>query len=200
MDLTPNLSYCLSLAGWRGRCTPSAPAASGNAPPNSSRKGPASTTWSPIEIDDADRCPRYTAAVVTGVKVGPSPFWMQHRLRLAGTAADQQHRRHHQLRHVGDGPAAPRLRLRPASGGEGGRMSEDRRPHRTGGGEDHHPRRRRSAPVDPRTSSSATGGFPWPSPVSWEGMRRRCTTGRRRTSSSSRRASTGPASVEPPPT
>jgi phenylalanyl-tRNA synthetase beta chain len=37
-----------------------------------------------LEIADPDLCPRYSAAFISGVRVGPSPFWMQMRLRLAG--------------------------------------------------------------------------------------------------------------------
>jgi len=37
-----------------------------------------------LEIADPDLCPRYSAAFIQGVKVGPSPFWMQMRLRHAG--------------------------------------------------------------------------------------------------------------------
>lgn len=37
-----------------------------------------------IAIDDADGCPRYLAAVVRGVSVGPSPGWLAGRLRAIG--------------------------------------------------------------------------------------------------------------------
>ncbi len=37
-----------------------------------------------LEIADPDLCPRYSAALIRGVQVGPSPFWMQTRLRRAG--------------------------------------------------------------------------------------------------------------------
>ena len=37
-----------------------------------------------LEIADSDLCPRYSAAFIRGVKVKPSPFWMQMRLRRAG--------------------------------------------------------------------------------------------------------------------
>jgi phenylalanyl-tRNA synthetase beta chain len=37
-----------------------------------------------LEIDDADGCPRYMAAVLQGVKVGPSPEWLATRLRAVG--------------------------------------------------------------------------------------------------------------------
>jgi len=38
-----------------------------------------------IRIDDADLCSRYLGAVIRGVKVGPSPAWLQQRLRGAGS-------------------------------------------------------------------------------------------------------------------
>jgi phenylalanyl-tRNA synthetase beta chain len=37
-----------------------------------------------LQIADPDLCPRYSAAFIRGVSVGPSPFWMQMRLRHAG--------------------------------------------------------------------------------------------------------------------
>jgi phenylalanyl-tRNA synthetase beta chain len=37
-----------------------------------------------IEISDPDLCPRYTGRVIHNVKIGPSPEWMQRRLRAAG--------------------------------------------------------------------------------------------------------------------
>ncbi|MBF8267877.1 MAG: pheT [Dehalococcoidia bacterium] len=37
-----------------------------------------------VEIADPRLCPRYTAAIVQGVAVGPSPRWMQERLLRAG--------------------------------------------------------------------------------------------------------------------
>lgn len=37
-----------------------------------------------IEIKDADLCPRYAARIVRGVKIGPSPEWLQKRLAEIG--------------------------------------------------------------------------------------------------------------------
>ncbi len=37
-----------------------------------------------VEIADGDRCPRYGAALVAGVRVGPSPFWLRYRLHNLG--------------------------------------------------------------------------------------------------------------------
>jgi phenylalanyl-tRNA synthetase beta chain len=37
-----------------------------------------------VRVEDPPLCPRYLAAVVRGVRVGPSPAWLQQRLRGAG--------------------------------------------------------------------------------------------------------------------
>ncbi len=37
-----------------------------------------------VDVQDPDLCPHYTARVVTGVAVGPSPQWMQQRLTTCG--------------------------------------------------------------------------------------------------------------------
>ncbi|ACY16243.1 phenylalanine--tRNA ligase subunit beta [Haliangium ochraceum] len=37
-----------------------------------------------VDIAAEDGCPRYTARVIEGVRVGPSPLWMQQRLRAVG--------------------------------------------------------------------------------------------------------------------
>ncbi len=37
-----------------------------------------------IMLDDAQGCPRYTARVIEGVRVGPSPAWLRRRLMLCG--------------------------------------------------------------------------------------------------------------------
>jgi phenylalanyl-tRNA synthetase beta chain len=37
-----------------------------------------------VIIEDAEGCPRYIAAVIRGVKVGPSPEWLKQRLRSVG--------------------------------------------------------------------------------------------------------------------
>jgi len=37
-----------------------------------------------VHIRDYDLCPKYTARIVHNVKIGPSPVWMQSRLRVSG--------------------------------------------------------------------------------------------------------------------
>ncbi len=37
-----------------------------------------------VSISDPDLCPRYSARLITGVEIGPSPFWLRTRLERAG--------------------------------------------------------------------------------------------------------------------
>ena len=37
-----------------------------------------------VRIEDAALCPRYTARVIQGVKVGPSPEWLRSTLEKVG--------------------------------------------------------------------------------------------------------------------
>jgi phenylalanyl-tRNA synthetase beta chain len=37
-----------------------------------------------VRLDDAELCPRYTARVIKGVKIGPSPAWMRNTLEKVG--------------------------------------------------------------------------------------------------------------------
>jgi len=40
--------------------------------------------WTSVEINDLDLCPRYAARIVRGVKIAPSPDWLQKRLGEIG--------------------------------------------------------------------------------------------------------------------
>lgn len=40
--------------------------------------------YTSVEVKDGDLCSRYVARIVTGVKIGPSPAWLQRRLRAVG--------------------------------------------------------------------------------------------------------------------
>lgn len=37
-----------------------------------------------VNVEDPEGCPRYAAGMITGVKIGPSPFWMRYRLHVSG--------------------------------------------------------------------------------------------------------------------
>ncbi|MEA3078044.1 MAG: phenylalanyl-tRNA synthetase beta chain [Actinomycetota bacterium] len=48
------------------------------------RKGPPSSSAASVTVEAPDLAPRFTATVITGVSIGPSPSWVQRRLTLAG--------------------------------------------------------------------------------------------------------------------
>lgn len=48
--------------------------------------GPASAEIS-VDIEDKEACPRYTAKVIPGVKITPSPLWLKRRLEASGVRA-----------------------------------------------------------------------------------------------------------------
>ena len=88
LEITPNRPDSLSIVGfarevgamyakpWHSPLTEMAAKLelSGEAEPNAVK----------IEVADAVRCPRYSARVIRGVKVGPSPDWMVERLAAIG--------------------------------------------------------------------------------------------------------------------
>jgi phenylalanyl-tRNA synthetase beta chain len=46
--------------------------------------GPPIESLTSVRVDDLELCPRFTARVVIGIQVGPSPRWIARRLELAG--------------------------------------------------------------------------------------------------------------------
>jgi len=84
IDLTPNLARCFSILGVAREVA----ALTGGTfhPPaiEMQATGPSIQGQVEIEIADPDLCPRYSAALIRDVTIGPSPLWMQRRLRLAG--------------------------------------------------------------------------------------------------------------------
>ncbi len=46
--------------------------------------GPPVETLASVRVDDLELCPRFTARVITGIAVAPSPGWLARRLTLAG--------------------------------------------------------------------------------------------------------------------
>ncbi|MRR12531.1 phenylalanine--tRNA ligase subunit beta, partial [bacterium] len=85
LEVTPNRPDCLSMTGvarevaavLRTRAvTPEAPVAEAGEPTADSVS---------VTIEDASLCPRYTARVIRGVTVGPSPSWLVERLAASGT-------------------------------------------------------------------------------------------------------------------
>lgn len=53
-------------------------------PPEIPVSGPRADELASVEVVDLDLCPRFTARVLNGVTVGPSPAWVARRITLAG--------------------------------------------------------------------------------------------------------------------
>lgn len=134
LDLTPNR---VDLAGHVGVAREVAPG--GTAEVVLSRFGSWEPTWSDHEssasvggvsvtVESPERCDRYLGAVVRGVEVGPSPAWLEGRLRAIGirpvnNVVDATNYVLHELNqplHAFDLSelAGPEVRVRPARDGE----------------------------------------------------------------------------------
>ena len=83
-EITPNRPDCLSLFGIAREVQ----VLTGNPlrPPQFAltESGVPTAEEVQIDIDAPDDCPRYVGRVVRGVKVGPSPVWLQRRLQAVG--------------------------------------------------------------------------------------------------------------------
>ena len=84
IDLTPNLGRCLSIIGVAREVAALTGQPLKLTEPTMKAEGAPIAEQIAIEIADPDLCPRYSATLIRGVQVGPSPVWMQLRLRAAG--------------------------------------------------------------------------------------------------------------------
>ncbi len=84
IDLTPNRPDCLSILGVAREIS----AITGNPlhlPEISMFEGDTViSSLTSVTIEAPDLCPRYAARIIRGVKIGPSPAWMQQRLEAVG--------------------------------------------------------------------------------------------------------------------
>ncbi len=84
IDLTPNLARCLSIIGIAREVAALTGAPLRLKRPEMVAEGPPAADQVDVQIADPDLCSRYTATVIRGITLGPSPFWMQRRLQLCG--------------------------------------------------------------------------------------------------------------------
>lgn len=84
VDVLPNMARCLGMLGVAREVA----ALSGQSVKVPARgttaAGPAIAGQVTVKIEAEDLCARYAAGLLNDVKVGPSPYWMQRRLRYAG--------------------------------------------------------------------------------------------------------------------
>ena len=84
IELTPNRPDCLGVVGV-ARDVAAITGSELRIPSDEfTSTGPDIDSLVSVEIVDADLCSRYTASVITGVKIGPSPKWLQERLIAIG--------------------------------------------------------------------------------------------------------------------
>lgn len=84
LEVTPNRPDCLSMVGVAREVAAvvGAPYRVPESVPDEA--GTATKDLVSVEIADPDLCPRYTARVIRGVKIGPSPAWLAERVAAAG--------------------------------------------------------------------------------------------------------------------
>ncbi len=84
IKVTPNRADCLSVIGIAREVAALTGQRTHITEPGYSEEGNPIDEAISIEIADPDLCSRYCASLVTGVKIGPSPQWMQQRLIAGG--------------------------------------------------------------------------------------------------------------------
>jgi phenylalanyl-tRNA synthetase beta chain len=84
VEITPNRPDCMSMVGIAREVAALTDESLRSPRVEVSEKGPPIEEIAKISINDPVECPRYTARVIRGVKVAPSPLWMQRRLLAAG--------------------------------------------------------------------------------------------------------------------
>ena len=83
-NFTPNRPDCLSVLGIAREVAALTGSKLRLPETGYEEQGPAIEELAAVEILDPDLCPRYCASLVTGVRVAPSPSWMQQRLIAGG--------------------------------------------------------------------------------------------------------------------
>jgi phenylalanyl-tRNA synthetase beta chain len=84
ISVTPNRSDCLSVVGIAREVAAICGVSLQYPPAICDETGPRADSLGDVTIEDAEGCPRYTARVLEGVRIGPSPEWLQSRLASAG--------------------------------------------------------------------------------------------------------------------
>jgi phenylalanyl-tRNA synthetase beta chain len=84
IKVTPNRGDCLSVLGVARELAMRLRQSLPEREPKVAETGPAAESLVKVTLDDPALCPRYSARVVRGVKIGPSPEWAQRRLERCG--------------------------------------------------------------------------------------------------------------------
>ena len=83
-EVTPNRPDCLSVVGIAREVGALAEVELRVPSATVHESGEPASVAAAIEIEDPEGCPRYAGRVIRGVRVGPSPDWLRHRLLAVG--------------------------------------------------------------------------------------------------------------------
>ena len=84
IEVTPNRPDCLSILGIAHEVAALTGLRVTDPDLSYSEAGGPIEDQAKVIVEDPDLCPRYTASLIKGVSIGPSPQWLQDRLVLAG--------------------------------------------------------------------------------------------------------------------
>lgn len=84
IDLTPNVARALSIVGMAREIAALTGKPLKLPEPQVVAEGAGIQGRAQVTVENPDDCPRFTLGLIEGVTIGPSPAWMQHRLRLSG--------------------------------------------------------------------------------------------------------------------
>jgi phenylalanyl-tRNA synthetase beta chain len=84
LGITPNRPDCLSIFGTAREVAAITKEKTRLPKIDIIHQEPAIESMTSVTIDDPEGCPRYAARIVSGVKIGPSPAWLQQRLLRVG--------------------------------------------------------------------------------------------------------------------
>lgn len=84
LELTANRSDCLGMIGVAREVAAILGTSFKSPEPVLKEEGPSIEDLIEVKIEDPDLCPRYAARVAVDLKIGPSPLWMQRRLKASG--------------------------------------------------------------------------------------------------------------------
>lgn len=84
IDVTPNMARTLSILGVAREVAALTGAALRLPDMPLEQNGPPIEGRARVTVEEPDLCPRFTATLIEGIAIGPSPLWMQRRLLMAG--------------------------------------------------------------------------------------------------------------------
>lgn len=87
IGITPNRADCLSVIGIAREIAAKLGTTLRSPDTSMEEGGEETSSHATVEIVDPDLCPRYTARLIRGVTIGPSPQWLVRRLNSAGIRA-----------------------------------------------------------------------------------------------------------------